>query len=282
MATNRLRKITAAVIAVVLLLLAGTACAGEKTGDMSILSWGELGHTQLQIVVDWKEEYYDMIAVDEDPTGKWAMAIFKVRASERIPAEEFYKMAQESLRLGDYTFGRITANGFATNEETGEIYFIDTIVFLFDVPLNFDSSFASLTAGGIKVYPTDGPYAAANIFDWGEYGRVQLTGISDWTEELAEIYMMPETPEGKWAVAIFSILDGGAWSTDAILAGRDIIQLSGYPVASQSVNGATYNPDTGEYKITGTIVYFFDVPEDFDVTQAAVTVNGTEVPLTGE
>ncbi len=113
--------------------------------------------------------------------------------------------------------------------------------------------------------------------EWGEYGPVQLTEVTEWREGLP--YMVDGEPEGKWAVVIFTITDGGEFATDALNLADSILTLDGYNVAKKAAYGATLNMSTGTMVLTGTMAFFFDVPADYDISQAAVTVNDAEVIL---
>ena len=112
---------------------------------------------------------------------------------------------------------------------------------------------------------------------WGEYGQVQLTEVTEWRDGLP--YQVDGEPEGKWVLVIFTILDGGEFPTDALELADDILKLDGFAVAKKSANGATLNISTGSIVLTGTMAFYFDVPADYDASQAVVTVNDAEVIL---
>lgn len=112
---------------------------------------------------------------------------------------------------------------------------------------------------------------------WGEYGRVQMTEVTEWNDGMS--YKVDGNPEGKWAVVVFTILDGGEYPTDALTLADEILRLDDYTVAKRAANGGVMNATTGEIKLTGTMAFFFDVPPDYDVSQAVVTVNGSPLTL---
>ena len=112
---------------------------------------------------------------------------------------------------------------------------------------------------------------------WGEYGRVQMTEVTEWNDGMS--YKVDGNPERKWAVVVFTILDGGEYPTDALSLADEILRLDDYTVAKRAANGDVMNATTGEIKLTGTMAFFFDVPPDYDVSQAVVTVNGSPLTL---
>ena len=80
-------------------------------------------------------------------------------------------------------------------------------------------------------------------------------------------------------MVVFTILDGGEYPTDALTLADEILRLDDYTVAKRAANGGVMNATTGEIKLTGTMAFFFDVPPDYDVSQAVVTVNGSPLTL---
>ena len=90
------------------------------------------------------------------------------------------------------------------------------------------------------------------------------------------------TPEGKYVIVIFTILDGGSYPTDALNLGRDILRLDAYQADQVAAYGATKNATTGELRLTGNMAFFFDVPTDYDPAQGTVTVSGKPVALPAE
>ena len=113
--------------------------------------------------------------------------------------------------------------------------------------------------------------------EWGEYGKVQLTEVTEWRDGLP--YMVDGQPEGKWVLVIFTIKDDGEFPTDALELANDILMLDGYHVAKKAANGAVLNASTGSIVLTGTMAFYFDVPADYDASQATVTVNEAEIIL---
>ena len=118
---------------------------------------------------------------------------------------------------------------------------------------------------------------ATDTVAWGDYGPVQLTEVTEWRDGLP--YQVDGQPEGKWVLVIFTILDGGEFATDALELAGDILKLDEYTVVKKAANGATLNMSTGSLVLTGTMAFYFDVPTDYDVSRAVVTVNDAEVIL---
>ena len=110
---------------------------------------------------------------------------------------------------------------------------------------------------------------------WGDYGRVQLTEVTEWRDGLP--YQVDGNPEGKWVLVIFTIMDGGEFPTDALELANEILKLDEYAVAKKSANGAVLDMASGTIVLTGTMAFYFDVPTDYDVSQAVVTVNEAAV-----
>ena len=111
-----------------------------------------------------------------------------------------------------------------------------------------------------------------DTFQWGEYGKVQLTQLTEWNDEIT--YQVDGSPEGKWIVAVFSIQDGGNFTADAMNLADDVLKLDEYTAKKKAAKGATIDIASGTITLTGTMAFIFDVPVDYDLSQGVLTVNG--------
>ena len=115
------------------------------------------------------------------------------------------------------------------------------------------------------------------IFEWGTQGNVELILIGECTEELKDL--VQGTPEGKWIVVEFQILDGAEMNTnEAFDYAQENVTLDDFAITHLAAQGVKVDNDFNAVLI-GTIVLYFDVPEDYDITQGTVTINGIEAEI---
>lgn len=275
-----------AVLALALLLITGFCASPARAEATDSVDWGGYGRLKLTKVLDWSEDLAPECPEPENetPAGKWVVAIFTILDGAEFPTDAF-ELAKYILKLDEYTPVWVSAYGGTKDETTGEVRFTGILTFYFDVPADYDPAGAAVTVSGktLAVSEEQEPAAAASdSVNWGGYGRVQLAEVSDWTEDYYERYYTDGTPEGKYVIVIFTILDGGSYPTDALNLGRDILRLDAYQADQVAAYGATKNATTGELRLTGNMAFFFDVPTDYDPAQGTVTVSGKPVALPAE
>ena len=112
--------------------------------------------------------------------------------------------------------------------------------------------------------------------DWGGMGSVAFSAFGDMREDLQPL-VRDDTPQGKLVYVEFSILDDAYFNfTDAMNYAHENVKMNGADPFKIGGTGAKF--ENGLVSIGGTIDVFFDVPEDFDLAQAVVTLKGEELP----
>ena len=119
------------------------------------------------------------------------------------------------------------------------------------------------------------------IFAWADQGNVQLTKVGDYLEELPEsVY---EIPDGKLIVVEFTILDGAKMDPEVVLDfTKANVQLDEFEIFNVLCHGAELvevSKGSYEARLVGTISVLFDVPEDYDLSQAKIMICGEEAVI---
>ena len=125
--------------------------------------------------------------------------------------------------------------------------------------------------------------AEGQTFDWGGLGRVRLTEVRDYSDDMN--LTVDGSPDGKWVVAVFTILDGAEMdASKAFEYAKTSVEMNDFPMTNLAGRGMRIDPKAAKAVLTGDIVVFFDAPADFDPSGAAVKVNGAEavIPAAGE
>ena len=275
MKKNRIGIRTLAVILAMLLTvsiggISAQAGGGTVVSLSDIVQWGDYGRVQLTDVTEWSAELAELYYTEEKPEGKWVLAIFAIQDGAEFDTDAL-SLAYEILRLDDREVVRPSANGATQYAATGVIKLTGTMAFFFDVPKDYDPAQAVVTV----IQPV-------HEIEWGDYGRVQLTDVTEWTADLASLYYTEEKPEGKFVLVIFAIMDGAEFDTESMNLGKEILRLDDYEVVRPAAYGATQYAATGVIKLTGNLAFFFDVPEDYDPAKGVVTVNGTVMTPAGK
>ena len=116
------------------------------------------------------------------------------------------------------------------------------------------------------------------IVELGDQGRVQLTQVTEYSDEMG--LQITDMPDGKWMCAVLTILDDAEMDTSAAFnLAKDIVTLDDYPVYQLAGRGVKLDMTAGKAWLVGDIVVIFDVPADYDLSRAVLKLNGTEVPL---
>ena len=269
-----LKQVLAVILAVMLTLGTGSVLADSGSWRVFTVSettdWGDYGRMQLVSVVEWTPDMAETYYVNATPEGKWVMAVLQILDGGQFPLDALL-LGFDILRLDDSPVAQCAASGAIQDRSTGDYAWIGTIAYFFDVPPDYDP------AGGVVTICNP-----VHDIAWGDYGRVRLTSLTEWTADMAETYFTDAVPEGKWALAVFTILDGGSFPTDALNLAYDHLRLDDYPVARCSTYGGSQNAATGEIRLTGTLAFFFDVPADYDFVMSTVTFDDAVVTVAAE
>ena len=147
-----------------------------------------------------------------------------------------------------------------------------TRTYLFAVPKGIEISeltlrFGSETSEGRKAYIKDG----------------MTFELTDVTEDLGEWAGQISSPEGKWALAVFTITDGEmpVPELETFIMDESGIRLNGKAPKTMTAKGIRIGEDMKVYAM-GIINVFFDVPADLDVTGAEITVDADPAAEAGE
>lgn len=120
--------------------------------------------------------------------------------------------------------------------------------------------------------------AGGPVFQWGDQGRVQLTSVGDYSEDMK--LQVSEKPKGKWIVVVLTILDGAEMQpATAFDLAKDNITLDGVSPTQLAGRGAKINIELNQATLVGDIDAFFDVPVDYDLSKAVLKINGEEVAI---
>ena len=243
--------------------------SGTRISLQDSVPWGTYGRVQLTQITDWTEDLYEMYYTDVTPEGKMVLVVFSVLDGAEFPIDSL-NMGMKMLQLDGYPVVAVSAYGATKYASTGEVRIYGNLAFFFDVPEDYDPAQGTITVG-----------EAPDCAQWGDYGRVRLTKLVDWTEDLA-----PECPEpqddkaaGKWVVAVFTILDDGEFPAESFELCKEILRLDGYQAGWVSAYGGKKDEATGEVRFTGIITFYFDVPKDYDPAGGTVTVNGKDLSI---
>ena len=121
--------------------------------------------------------------------------------------------------------------------------------------------------------------------DWGDLGRAQLLTVAEQAKggDYVTRFYTSSQPEGKWVLVIFGVLDSNVTPTVMMNLGYDILRLDGYEPTTNAAFGASLDPGIMEFRLTeGLMGFFFDVPEDYDLSKGVVTVSGTVMTVAGD
>ena len=116
------------------------------------------------------------------------------------------------------------------------------------------------------------------IYAWADQGNVQLTKVGDCPDNVKNTFT--DRPSGKLIMVEFTILDGAQMdSTIAFDFTKANVKLDDFEIWNIIAPGAAIveTADGGfAVALVGSIQVFFDVPADYDLGSAVLTVCGTE------
>ena len=119
------------------------------------------------------------------------------------------------------------------------------------------------------------------IFSWADQGNVQLITVGDCPDE--RVATIQAKPSGKLIVVEFQILDGSQLESEAAFDfAKENVKLDDFEVWNIIAPGvAIVEKDDGTFGVVlvGTIQVLFDVPLEYDLNQAHLTVCGEEITL---
>ena len=145
--------------------------------------------------------------------------------------------------------------------------------FLYAVPKAFALEDLTIAFGGAAEQAEEGVIAL------GDQGRVKLTRVTEYSEDLG--LHINGAPKGKWVCVILTVLDGAEMDASAAFdLAREAVALDDFPIDQLAGRGVKIDMAAAKAKLVGDIVVFFDVPADYDLSGAAVKLNGavTAVP----
>lgn len=119
------------------------------------------------------------------------------------------------------------------------------------------------------------------VFSWTDQGNVQLIMVGNCPDERVATFL--EKPSGKLIVVEFQILDGSQLDSQAAFDyAKENVQLDDFTIWNIFAPGAAIvEKDDGTFAVVlvGKIQVLFDVPADYDLSQAHLTVCGEEIPV---
>ena len=144
--------------------------------------------------------------------------------------------------------------------------------FLYAVPKAFALENLTVSFGGVAEKPEEG------VIELGDQGRVKLTQVTEYSSDMG--LQIDGTPKGKWVCVILTVLDGAEMDTAAAFdLAKEAVALDDFPVVQLAGRGVKIDMEAGKAKLVGDIVVFFDVPADYDLSEAVVKLNGAVITV---
>ena len=144
--------------------------------------------------------------------------------------------------------------------------------FLYAVPKAFALEDLSICFGGAA------EASAEAIIELGDLGRVKLTQVTEFSEDMG--LHISDQPKGKWMCVVLSILDDAEMDAAAAFnLAKEAVALDDFPVRQLAGRGVKLDLAAGKSTLVGDIVLLFDVPADYDLSQAVLKLNGAEAAI---